>query len=90
VFSIKIMLMANTKPLNSSEPKLDDLIALQEAAQIGGLSADHLRRLVERGDIWGKKIGRNWVTSRQAILDYMTKGRKPGRKPKKASTDLDK
>ena len=82
--------MANIKPHNSSEPKLDDLIALQEAAQISGLSADHLRRLVERGDLWGKKIGRNWITSRQAILNYMAKDRQPGRKPKKSPKDLDK
>lgn len=82
--------MTNTTLPYSSEPNLDDLIALQEAAQIAGLSADHLRRLVERGDLWGKKIGRNWVTSRQAILNYIAKDRQPGRKPKKSPKDLDK
>jgi hypothetical protein len=82
--------MAPTAPQDSSNPGLNDLIALQEAAQIGRLSADHLRRLVERGDLWGKKIGRNWVTSRQAILNYIAKDRQPGRKPKKSTKDLDK
>jgi hypothetical protein len=82
--------MTNTMPHNSSGPNVDDLLALQEAAQIGGLSTDYLRRLVERGDLWGKKIGRNWVTSKQAILNYIAKDRKPGRKPKKSSKDLDK
>ena len=81
--------MANTKNYNSSDPNLDDLIALREAAQIGGLSADHLRRLVERGELWGRKIGRNWVTTRQAIMDYVAEDHQPGRKPKKAPKDLD-
>ena len=73
----------------SINPDFDDLISLKEAAQIGGLSADHLRRLVERGDLWGKKIGRNWVTSKHAIQNYLTKDRQPGRKPKKAPNSLD-
>jgi excisionase family DNA binding protein len=73
----------------SINPDFDDLISLKEAAQIGGLSADHLRRLVERGDLWGKKIGRNWVTSKQAIHNYLAKDRQPGRKPKKTPNSLD-
>jgi hypothetical protein len=78
--------MANsTLDNNSVWSKLDDLISLQEAAKIGGLSADHLRRLVEHGDLWGKKIGRNWITSKQAILNYLAKDRRPGRKPKNSS-----
>jgi hypothetical protein len=40
---------------DKNQPALDELISLQEAAQIGRLSADHLRRLVERGGLWGKK-----------------------------------
>jgi excisionase family DNA binding protein len=73
---------------DKNQPALDELISLQEAAQIGRLSADHLRRLVERGGLWGKKIGRNWVTSKQAVFDYLSKNRQPGRKPKKIPKDL--
>lgn len=36
-----------------------------------GLSSSHLRRLAERGDIEAAKIGRNWVTTRQAIKQYV-------------------
>jgi excisionase family DNA binding protein len=72
-------------PKDSSRSILEDLISLQEAAQLGGLSADHLRRLVERGELWGKKIGRNWVTTKEDILNYLAKNRKPGRKPKISS-----
>jgi excisionase family DNA binding protein len=67
------------------QPELDDLISLQEAAKLSGLSSDHLRRLVEHGDLWGKKIGRNWVTTKQAIEIYIAKDHRRGRKPKISS-----
>ena len=46
----------------SDLPSLNELISLQEAAEVSGLSAGHLRLLVSRGDLWGMKLGRNWVT----------------------------
>lgn len=57
------------------------LISLQEAAQICKLSQSHLRLLVRKGDLQGWKIGRNWVTTQEAIDEYLSLGRKPG--PKK-------
>jgi hypothetical protein len=65
------------------EPSLDDLISLREAAELSGLSASHLRLLVSRGDIWGRKIGRNWVTTAQAVQEYAAQNHRPGPKPKK-------
>ncbi|MBN1315799.1 MAG: helix-turn-helix domain-containing protein [Anaerolineales bacterium] len=62
---------------------LDDLIPLGEAAELSGLSPNHLRLLVGRGDIWGVKIGRNWVTTIEAVQKYLSQDRKPGPKPKK-------
>ena len=44
---------------------------MAEAAASFGLSSSHLRRLAERGDIEAKKIGRNWVTTRQAVKQYV-------------------
>ena len=74
--------MVNKKD-QTTTPKLelDDLITLGEAAQISGLSPDHLRRLAGRGDLWAKKIGRDWVTTERAVRDYMALNRRPG--PKK-------
>jgi excisionase family DNA binding protein len=66
----------------NSEPTLDDLISLSEAAEICGLSPDHLRRLIREGELWGKKIGRNWVTTKLAVDEYLALNRKPGPKPK--------
>jgi len=68
---------------NEYKYELIDLISLQEASKISGLSSAHIRRLVGEKTIWGKKIGRNWITSQQAILDYIKKDHHPGRKAKK-------
>lgn len=59
-----------------------DLINLEEASKISGLSSDHLRRLMEKGTIRGRKIGRDWITTSYFVKDYMDQNIKPGRKPK--------
>lgn len=69
----------------ADQPKLDELIPLSLAAEICGLSPHHLRLLVARGDIWGVKVGRNWVTTKEAIREYIARDRRPGPKPKAAS-----
>ena len=60
-----------------------DLISLAEAAEICGLSQSHLRRLVSEGVIWGRKIGRNWVTTAEAVKEYKARGVRPGPRPSK-------
>ena len=68
---------------NQDEPiTLNDLIPLSMASQMSGLSGAHLRLLVTRGVLWGIKIGRNWLTTRQAVIQYMDEEHKPGPKPK--------
>lgn len=59
--------------------KLDELISLSEASEISGLSSDHLRRLSEQGKLKAQKIGRNWVTTRKNIEDYIQERKSPGR-----------
>ena len=71
--------MANTKSGND-QPGLDDLISLKEAAEICELSHDHLRRLAGKGDLWAKKIGRDWVTTERAVREYLARDRRPGPK----------
>ena len=65
------------------QPSLDELISLREAAELSGLSAGHLRLLVRRGELWGVKLGRNWVTTAQAVEEYLAHNRRRGPKPKK-------
>jgi excisionase family DNA binding protein len=62
------------------QPGLEELISLKKAAEVSGLSQDHLRRLAEKGQIWAKKLGRNWVTTERAVREYLAHDRRPGRK----------
>ena len=64
-------------------PNLDDLISLDQAAKLSGLTPGHLRLLIREGVVWGTKIGRNWVTTEHAISDYRASAKPRGR-PKKA------
>ena len=66
------------------QPKLDELISLSEAAILSGLSPSYLRLLVSNGDIWGKKLGRNWLTTQQTVKDFLAQERRRGPKPKKS------
>ena len=65
------------------QPGLEELISLKKAVEVSGLSQDHLRRLAEKGQIWAKKLGRNWVTTEQAVRGYLAHDRRPG--PKKSN-----
>ena len=67
----------------SEQPIIDDLITLRQAAELSCLSASYLRLLVGRGDIWGLKLGRNWVTTTQAVQEFVARDRRRGPKPKK-------
>ena len=73
----------NADDSSSDQPSLDELISLKEAADTSGLSTSYLRLLVSRGDIWGMKLGRNWVTTAQAVKAFLDQERKRGPKPKK-------
>lgn len=64
------------------QPGLDELIPLNEAAEQTGISASHLRLLVRRNEIWGRKLGRNWITTKKAVDEYLAHEHKPGPKPK--------
>ena len=65
---------------HTAPPPLQDLVSLSVAAQTCGLSANHLRLLVRTGKVWGMKVGRNWLTTRTAVEEYLATNRKPGPK----------
>ena len=58
------------------------LISVTEASQISGLTTGHLRKLLREGQIEGVKIGRNWLTTEEAVRDYLKQEIRPGPKPK--------
>lgn len=74
----------NNSDLQPKPPSLDELISLSDASLLSGLTASQLRLLVSRGIMWGRKLGRNWFTTEQAVRDYINLGKKPGPKPKKS------
>ena len=46
-------------------------MSLEEAARLSGVSAQALRKACERGRMAGKKIGRNWTVTTEALQDYL-------------------
>jgi hypothetical protein len=70
-------------PSVSYQPQLEELITLAKAAELSGLSPNHLRLLVGRGEMYGVKLGRNWFTTAQAVREYLARDRRPGPKPRK-------
>ena len=65
------------------EESLARLISFPEAAQISGFTDGYIRKLARSGKIWARKIGRNWVTTEDAIKAYLATERRTGRKPNK-------
>lgn len=74
--------MANESDLTSGEDAAKQLIPLVEAAKLSGLSHGHMRLLAKQGKIWATKIGRNWVTTQEAVQAYLATNPRPGPKPK--------
>lgn len=69
----------------SKQPRLDELISLKEAAKLSGLSYSHIRYLARNGELNARKLGRDWVTTEQAVKKYIASDHRPGPKPKKSS-----
>ena len=60
----------------------ENLIGIEDAVVYTGFTTRHIRLLLKRGKIKGKKIGRDWVTTKAEIDKHLIQDRKPGRKPK--------
>jgi hypothetical protein len=75
-------MVSSQKPRQDNLPKAEDLISLDTAATLSGMSSGHIRFLIREGDMWGTKIGRNWVTTEKAVREYQARAQPRGR-PKK-------
>ncbi|MBU0491028.1 MAG: helix-turn-helix domain-containing protein [Chloroflexi bacterium] len=60
------------------EPSLSELLTLKEAAEYSGLSDYYLRDIAQSGRLRAYKIGHFWVTTRQAIDEYIATRRETG------------
>jgi len=61
----------------------EELISLSEAAAISGLSLKHLGLLARQGKLRARKIGRNWVTTKKAVAEYLRDSEKRSQDPYK-------
>ena len=57
------------------------LVTLAEASARTGYTVQHLRRLLRQGKISGRRFGRTWVTTLEAVEAYRSTDPKPGPKP---------
>jgi hypothetical protein len=83
--SVESLLMPEPPQEPKNQPGLDELITLSEAAEISGFTTRHLRLLAENGQLWAKKLGRNWFTTAHAVHEYLAVEHRPGPKPTKRS-----
>ena len=56
------------------------LISVTQASELSKLTPSYIRRLLRNGEMWGVKIGRNWLTTEKAVRGYLSKERRPGPK----------
>ncbi|HUQ78581.1 MAG TPA: helix-turn-helix domain-containing protein [Patescibacteria group bacterium] len=61
----------------------DDLLSLREAAVVSGLSASHLRLLARTGKVPAQKLGRDWFTTKAAVIAYLADERLRKKDPHK-------
>lgn len=54
----------------------EKFISLKEAAELSGYSADYVGQLIRQGKLPGKQVFSNvaWMTTREALEDYMQRG----------------
>jgi excisionase family DNA binding protein len=58
---------------STSDLRIDSLISISDAASITSYSPEFIRMLARSGKLQAAKIGRDWMTTRDAILDYLRK-----------------
>lgn len=48
-----------------------ELLTLKEAAEFSPYSADYLNLLARKGKLKARKIGRDWLITKQHLLEYL-------------------
>jgi len=64
------------------KPSINELITLRQASEFSGLTTSHLRRLLGKQKVWGKKFGGTWLTTEYAMKTYLASNPRPGPKSK--------
>lgn len=66
----------------SSTTAVDGYITVAEAAVLTKLTERHVRRLLQSGQLAGRKLGRDWFAERRATMAYASAAHPPGPRPK--------
>jgi hypothetical protein len=61
---------------------LDDVIDAAQAATMLGVRRHHVVKLLQRGQLSGKRLTATWVTTRQAVEEFARRRRPAGRPPR--------
>lgn len=61
---------------------MSEWISVEEAAVYTGYSKRHIRHLLENELVEGKKFGRDWFTTKEALDKYLATNPRPGPTPK--------
>ena len=56
---------------SDSNLRIDSLISISDAAEITAYSPEFIRMLARSGKLQAVKVGRDWMTTSKAILDYL-------------------
>jgi len=55
--------------------KDDEILTLQEAADFLKVGRNAMSKMVNEGKIPGKKVGREWRFSKQALIEWLKNGK---------------
>lgn len=51
-----------------------DVLTLQEASELLQVSSNTVRKLLKEGKLPGKKVGREWRFSKEALIEWLKSG----------------
>jgi excisionase family DNA binding protein len=70
----------NSTTLESFADFMANSLSVGEACAISGFTPGWIRQLLIRGDVIGRKVGRDWRISKASFQEYLDKERRPGPK----------
>jgi excisionase family DNA binding protein len=76
--------MSESNP--SDRLELDKWITPREAAELVGVTSDHVRYLARAGVIEARKFGHAWMIKETSVEAYAASERRPGPKSQESST----
>lgn len=58
--------------MRKKPPLSGELISLKKASEISGYHPDYLSYLIRKGRIRGRRVGRDWFTTEEAVKNYLS------------------